>query len=75
MRKWLAGFIVLLFAGGLAASGFAADYPKEVLDWAKEVKQKVGGQRGNHYLLPFEKGGWEGFLGTPFRLLNQYRFP
>jgi hypothetical protein len=27
-------------------------------------------QMGKEYLLPFEKGGWEGFLGTPFKLLN-----
>lgn len=49
MKRCFIGFWVLLFVAAITASGFAADlkfkYPQEVLDWAKEVKQKVGGQK------------------------------
>ena len=49
MKRCFIGFWVLLFVAAIPASGFAADlkfkYPQEVLDWAKEVKQKVGGAK------------------------------
>ena len=49
MKRCFVGFWMLLFIAALATTGFTADlkfkYPQEVLDWAKEVKQKVGGQK------------------------------
>jgi len=49
MKRCFVWFWMLLFVVTLATTGFTTDlkfkYPQEVLDWAKEVKQKVGGQK------------------------------